>query len=234
MKNQYVADINDFRKYGLIRALLSDGALSCGIFWLLTTDDMRNDGQFLEYLDKPERWKKYDAELFHKLHGMVHTHRARTVTRVQQDAILPNARYVDDFIPDNAAARTTLFQDVLSRLHGIDVVFFDPDNGLEIKSRPYGRMNSSKFLFFHEVKQSYQFGHSLLIYQHFPREERQGYMKKRVTQLKQVTDESAIFSFATSNVCFFLIAQAKHHETLKNGIELVRQRWGTQFDVAAY
>jgi len=59
-------------------------------------------------------------------------------------------------------------------------------------------------------------------------------MKKRVTQLKQATDGSTIFSFATSNVCFLLIAQAKHHETLKNGIELVRQRWGTQFDVATY
>jgi hypothetical protein len=51
MKNQYIADINDYRKYGLIRTLSDSGKIRVGICWMLTPDDNRTDGQFTNYLN---------------------------------------------------------------------------------------------------------------------------------------------------------------------------------------
>jgi hypothetical protein len=45
MKNQYVADVNDFRKYGLIRGLAEGNDLRTAVCWMLTPDDWRADGR---------------------------------------------------------------------------------------------------------------------------------------------------------------------------------------------
>ena len=36
MKHQYVGDINDYRKYALLRALSAGGANRIGVCWMLT------------------------------------------------------------------------------------------------------------------------------------------------------------------------------------------------------
>lgn len=41
MKNQYVGDIGDYGKYGLMR-FLRDAGVSIGINWYLTPDDGRH------------------------------------------------------------------------------------------------------------------------------------------------------------------------------------------------
>ena len=110
MKNKYVADINDFRKYGLLRALLASNGLKCGVFWLLTEADASNDGELVRYLKRPTRAEQLDSELFHKLRHMVHTHKDRTVARVRQETLLPRTQFFEDLIPDNVLARTAAFQ----------------------------------------------------------------------------------------------------------------------------
>lgn len=39
VKHQYVGDINDYRKYALLRALSAGGANRIGVCWMLTPDD---------------------------------------------------------------------------------------------------------------------------------------------------------------------------------------------------
>ncbi|CAA9432540.1 MAG: hypothetical protein AVDCRST_MAG37-733 [uncultured Rubrobacteraceae bacterium] len=51
MKNQYFGDVSDYRKYGLLRVLSSEGEISTGVCWMLTPSDGRTDGRKLEYLD---------------------------------------------------------------------------------------------------------------------------------------------------------------------------------------
>ncbi len=231
MKNQYVGDINDFRKYGLIRSLLSGGALTCGVFWMLTENDTRNDGNILKYLDKESSADSLDPELFHKLKHMVHTFNDRTVARIKQEGILPRTHFFEDLIPDSKAEREVAFKSGLANLAECDLIFFDPDNGLEIKSKPIGHKNSKKFLYLDEVEKTFSSGHSVLVYQHFPRIERKTYISNRVSELKARTHDSTIFSFATGYVCFFLVAQAAHLDMLGTGVESVRMRWGSQFTV---
>lgn len=231
MKNQYVADINDFRKYGLIRSLLTGSSLACGVFWMLTDDDTGNDGNILKYLDKTTSSESLDPELFQKLKHMVHTFKDRTVARIQQEAILPRTLYVEDLIPDDAPKRDAIFKSGMSRLAECDLIFFDPDNGLEIKSKRKGQKNSNKFLYLSEVQHAYSLGQSLLIYQHFPRIERQTYIASRIAQLKACTGGNTVFSFSTGYVCFFLVAQAAHLDHLRTGMESVKTRWSSQFKV---
>lgn len=49
MKHQYVGDINDYRKYALLRALSSGGTNQVGVCWMLTPDDGGADGAKLAY-----------------------------------------------------------------------------------------------------------------------------------------------------------------------------------------
>lgn len=56
MKNQYFGDINDFRKYGILRALAGP-PLSLVVSWMLTPDDGSTDGEFISYLSEPRRWE---------------------------------------------------------------------------------------------------------------------------------------------------------------------------------
>jgi hypothetical protein len=50
MKDQYFGDINDYRKYGLLRAILDSGRFKLFIAWMLTPDDGTTDGKFISYL----------------------------------------------------------------------------------------------------------------------------------------------------------------------------------------
>jgi hypothetical protein len=60
MKDRYFGDINDYRKYGLLRALQSYGDGHLLVAWMLTPDDGGRDGGLRSYLDDPSAWAKYD------------------------------------------------------------------------------------------------------------------------------------------------------------------------------
>lgn len=229
MKNQYVGDINDYRKYGLIRALAGEDAFRVGVFWMLTANDSRNDGQFLDYLGQPKQWRQHDPVLFDNLHGIIHKHRQRTVSLVQELSILPGAAFAGSPLHDDAKSREKVLLAAFESFSGHELVFFDPDNGLEIRSKPLGRKNSNKYLYFSEVKQAFARGHSSIIYQHFPRINRDLYIAERTRQLWKATGTPTIFSFSTSFVCFFVVPQQEHIAFFNERLEVVRSRWGNQF-----
>ena len=70
MKNQYFGDINDYRKYGLLR-LLAGAGLSVGVCWLLTPNDGGVDGERRSYLLKPGRWRKHNPNLYDLLRPLL-------------------------------------------------------------------------------------------------------------------------------------------------------------------
>ena len=53
MKNQYLGDVGDYGKYGLLR-YLANNDIRIGVNWYLTADDGSNDGKFVSYLNKDE------------------------------------------------------------------------------------------------------------------------------------------------------------------------------------
>ena len=64
VKQQYLGDANDYRKYALLRHFAEGGRIRIGVCWMLTAPDGRNDGSHLAYLDKPAKFRRFDPELF--------------------------------------------------------------------------------------------------------------------------------------------------------------------------
>lgn len=90
MKDQYFGDINDYRKYGLLRTLAGAG-LSVGVCWLLTPDDGGGDGQLRSYLTKPWRWRQYDPELYDRLQRLRHPGASRSVRDAREWGLISGA-----------------------------------------------------------------------------------------------------------------------------------------------
>lgn len=65
MKNQYVCDIGDYGKYGLLRFLAQHG-IRIGINWYLTKNDFSTDGNKTKYLEKDSEGI-YDPVVFNGL-----------------------------------------------------------------------------------------------------------------------------------------------------------------------
>jgi hypothetical protein len=232
MKNQYFGDINDYRKYGLLRLLTNRGEIKTAVCWMLTPDDGRGDGGFIGYLEQPNKWQGFDAPLFERLRELVLRQRLRDVRGAETSAILPASRFASGFLPDDADGRARYFDAFVDLARGCELVFFDPDNGIEVKSKPYGRKDSSKFLYWREIERLWSAGHSLLIYQHFPHVKRRPYIEGKACELSVRTRAPEIISFRTSHVVFFLVPQADRLEFFEERSEKVGSDWERQILVA--
>ena len=228
MKNQYFGDINDYKKFGLLRSILSTSNLSILIAWMLTEDDGSTDGKFIQYLQEPDKWKHYDPTLYNELSRLLSQNTARKVSLIEDSAILNGSHYYSKHVPDLALDRTTWFDDLTSASNDCDLIFLDPDNGLEITSKPYGRKNSSKFLYWKEVSSLWSTGKSLLIYQHFIREKRAVFIDRMLRKLSETTNQSVVDAFSTSNVVFLLALQPIHAAYHLPIVNSVNNTWSDQ------
>lgn len=231
MKNQYFGDINDYLKYGLLRVIIRASALRTQVVWMLTPDDPGTDGQFVSYLNNPAEWAHYDPDLFRHLKELLARGAPRCVYRMERSSILPDAKYFSAIVPDSAEARSAWFQSLLEQSRDRELVFLDPDNGLEVKSRPYGRKYSSKHLFWREVEAFWASGKSLLIYQHFPREKRAHFIRRKLGELSHAAPNSLVEAFYTSRVVFFMALQPSHQRFHPAIVDSVQSSWAGQIQI---
>ena len=93
MQDNYVGDIGDYGKYGLLRNVTAAG-LQLAVNWYRVVlppsneqDDgeciscskkpKQKDGKYTSYLEHPEKYRHYDPELFDCLAGIVHGQKRR-------------------------------------------------------------------------------------------------------------------------------------------------------------
>jgi hypothetical protein len=229
MKNQYFGDVNDYRKYGLLRALQRIGGVRVGVCWMLTPDDGRTDGKFISYLSEPKRWRSYDPELFDFLATAVPN--GRHVNTLREKDFMPDALFFEEIIPDNRHDRALAMSVSREMFKACDLVFFDPDNGMEVMSCQAGQKYSSKYLLWSEVVGQYKAGSSVLLYQHFRREERRTFIATMAAEFQNRTGCVSVICFKTSNVTFFLLAQASHLDALLRSAAHVSKGWDGQIEV---
>jgi hypothetical protein len=220
MKNQYFGDINDYRKYRILSRLAEQG-LRLGVVWMLTSDDGGTDGRKIEYLDDPARWRGLDPALFDFLHSRVVAERRRDVACLEGADLFGGARFVRDPVPEERVERSAWLSRALDTVDRCDVVFFDPDNGLVGRSESLGRRPSVRHLFWHEALLAYERGHSLMIYQHFPRKPRDDYAKAVAARLESATGAPRVEALATSGVLFLLAAQERHADAMQQAVASV-------------
>lgn len=225
MKNQYFGDINDYKKYGLLRVLSNSGEISIGVCWMLTESDGRTDGQFLSYLDQADRWQRFDPELFDYLFRQVRVNDERNVLSMEGAGVLPATNFYSTLLSDSIDARFRYFDEMREQFCNVDLVFFDPDNGLEVPSKPIGQKNSNKYLYWHELNKTYSEGHSVLVYQHFIREKRDDFIKRLVDSMRLQTGASEVYVFRTPQVLFLLASQPDHVDHFRHQTKLLRDSW---------
>ena len=228
MKDQYFGDINDYRKYGLLRAIIRASGLRILVAWMLTPDDGSTDGKFISYLEHPGKWSHHDPVLFQKIKALLASGRKRRVGLIDGSGLIPKAEYFSSLVPDTASGRCSWFNSLAQRAQGSDCVFLDPDNGLEVKSKAFGGKDSSKFLYWRELEALWASGKSLLIYQHFIREKRLNFIQRMLEALKNATPGSFVEAFSTPHVVFLMALQPEHQEFHRAIVSSVQENWGGQ------
>jgi hypothetical protein len=126
------------------------------------------------------------------------------LSRVEESGTIPGATFVDEIVPDQLAARKGWMARALAQFAGANLIFFDPDNGIEVKSTKKGHKKSSKFVYWDEIAEAHGAGHSLLIYQHFGRVKRDIFCAGLAQRLREVTKASGIWTIHTPHVLFLL------------------------------
>lgn len=170
MQDRYVGDIGDYVKLALLRAV-SPGHKP-GILWWHYPDEAHNlDGRHIGYLDDPARWRGLDPELYDSLCKTV-TGGSRNLAALQSAGLVEGASYVDDFIPtlgpasERRVARRDWFDRARAATHHCDLLFLDPDNGLETKGFDAGATRAGKSVALAELAALRAEGRSIIVYHH--------------------------------------------------------------------
>ncbi|MFY0692159.1 MAG: hypothetical protein JXR14_09600 [Paracoccaceae bacterium] len=128
-----MGDIGDYVKLALLRNLARGRRL--GIAWYLFPDEGHNDdGKHISYLSNPQKWRHLDPELFDRLGDVVA--QDRSLRSLEQSGILEKTTFSRQEVyserppKERVDWRSKWFQGVLDELHGCDLVFADPDNGI--------------------------------------------------------------------------------------------------------
>lgn len=231
MKNQYFGDIYDYIKYGLLRQLSSYGKLSTVVCWMLTQNNKRRDGHRTAYLRAPGSWRRFDPPVFDCLRTAVFDRKERNVRAIEKSGLLPECRFYSKLLTDGFAERRKYFDAFLDSARGKELVFFDPDNGLAVKSVKYGQKGSSRYIFWHEIKQSFSADHSLLVYQHMPPKPRDPLVRNLVRGLARSTGSGLVYVYRTQQVAFFLVPQLKQMEQFDEVASRIRATWGDLLEI---
>jgi len=243
MQNRYVGDIGDYGKYALLRSIAGTG-LTLGVNWYLTPDENHNsDGKHTSYLHK-KNFSDYDNELYYILKTIVENDR-RNVSSVQKSGVLPlNTMYYDSILDltgnTNPLKRRMLRQSwhnaALSSLKDCEIVFLDPDNGLQVKSVSLTGQKGNKYIGLDELKDYYKLGKSVIFYNHRERKQEEDYLEKfRKLQVdsnfKGAEWLGLKFSRGTTRDYIFVL-QPRHFYQIKAQCEaLINTAWKENFSL---
>lgn len=225
MKNRYFGDIYDYVKYALIRQLTDSGDTAAVVCWMLTDDDGGKDGHRTEYLRDPGVWRSFAPSVFDFLQDQVVGRKVRNVKAIEEGSLIPNCRFFSKILTDDPAHREEYFEQFLEFASNAGFVFFDPDNGVEIKSVKYGKKKSSKYLFWDEVDRANDIQRSLLIYQHLPPKPRRPLIERIADDLLQVCRRDIIFAIQSAKVAFFLVPNRDSIPTTRRSVSAIETKW---------
>lgn len=112
----------------------------------------------------------------------------------------------------------------LKRLHKQDVIFLDPDNGLEVKSKKLHSKHGNKYTTYKEAADYYAQGSTVIIYNHRDRKPESEYLK-RFHQFENMekTKNAKMFYLRDSRYSvrdYLFLTQERHFSVLEGAIDL--------------
>jgi hypothetical protein len=221
MQDKYVGDVGDFGKLTLLRHLVRRSRLRLGVVWCTVSgnrernvdgSEKNNDGShraFLSYTGK-HRVDHCDAELFSGLAQFSDVPR-RKIERLHPFTLASS--FFGTSIEDSP--RQEWLKAALDRVQSEELVFFDPDNGINFDE---SCIPSPKHISLQELQRFWDRGQSLLIYHHLNRK-KGGHRADIIGVERQLGErfnaEIRHFHFrrGTSRV-LFLIIQSCHEKSL--------------------
>jgi hypothetical protein len=246
MQNRYVGDLGDFAKYALLRSIADKSGFKLGVVWCLFENELHNcDGRHTSYLQRGE-FRNLDPVLHDRLALIVRSGRrsVRTISRVK---IFPSDTVLFDspIAPSNRmrvdgaareAYRTRWISQALAATLTCELIFFDPDNGLEIPSVPKHGPKAGKYIFLDELNSFWQRGQSLIIYHHLNRsasvQDQTCAVKNRIlTKFADAEIVNSLLFRRGSCRHFWIIGQATHSAELRSGVEtMLASGWSRYFE----
>jgi hypothetical protein len=250
VQDRYVGDIGDFGKYGLLRALCGDGQ-SLGVVWYLVPDEGGNgNGAHVGYLDPTPAnlrgFRTCDPALYDALGEIVHTG-TRSVRSISERAVLPPGTvfYEEPLsfhgMPGIGPAATKVRLDhrsgwvhrALDATRECDVVFADPDNGLESGTQRHHR-KGPKFAYYDELAPYAQRGQSLVVYHHLHRSySTREQIHERLDQIGERLGEPFVLLYRRGTLrAFFVVPSVVHRGMLYGWARrFVEGCWGQHFTI---
>ena len=122
-----------------------------------------------------------------------------------------------------AQNRDKWHSEALKKLHNQDIIFLDPDNGLEVKStKPYSK-NGNKYTTYEEAADYYAQDSTVIIYNHRDRKPENEYLK-RFYQFKNMeeTKNAKMFYLRASRYSvqdYLFLVQERHFSDLERAID---------------
>ena len=258
MQDRYTGDVGDFGKYGLLRQLCglhdSEAAqpLKLGVVWYRpdpasVINDPLDDGKHTTYLcpKHEKQFKPCDPPLYDALREIVECN-SRCVEAVERAGLLgPDAVFHAARVPGppprargeaRTVGRQRWVKDALEATAGCDVVFLDPDNGLEPKGAPITSAKAPKYAYREEVGKWSKRGQSLVIYHHLGRnrphrDQIAGWLERLRNEFEPHDIFALRFRRGTSRA-FFVLATAEHTPTLRERAKaLTAAPWSKHFDL---
>jgi hypothetical protein len=201
MKNQYVGDLSDFAKYGILRALAGVGrqqVFRLGVVWYLTPDH-GGGGSHIRYLSepRPNRYSEADPHLYGRLRHVV-DRLGRDVRHVQAAGVLParTAFYSEPLtfrqipprrIADRLQQRAAWLDGALAAMARCDLVILDPDNGLAPPGVRRHTDAGTQYTFLDELRSFVDLGKAVVLIQFFRRDvPRTEQIRQRVHEIRAV------------------------------------------------
>src|ERR1700691_2068017 len=97
VKVQYFGDVNDYRKFALLRLLAEVGGFKIGVCWMLTEADDSKEGGNRKYLEQAAKWCGYDPGLFNMLAKAPALPQLSDLQRIENEEIVPDATFFNEF-----------------------------------------------------------------------------------------------------------------------------------------
>lgn len=222
MKNQYFGDVRDLFKYDLLQRILNEmSSLQRLAFIPMLTkyDPKRGDGNKRDFdrAKKGGRPGTNNDRLVKFLEGYKEIDRnKRDFTEIGEYfksesievVIYKGHEYFDKM------SREEYFKNIPGEYLNNPLIFVDPDIGLQIGNP------TEKHVLYQEVKYLYDRmdeDSTLMIYQHFPREDHTKYLSRRTNELKEQTKNLPIW-ITDNEIIFFLLTKNDELKSQLDGI----------------
>ena len=226
-----------------------------GVIWYKTIpgtrENAQNHGKFIRFLDESDennrRFKACDGDLYEALRHVVEP--VRSIDALQRVLagqcpdfragvpLLPGAAYwsKDENVrhgkKKSTCPRADWFQSAFEATAGCDLVFLDPDNGIECANLRPTQGKSRKYVFRCEVGKLISRGQSVVVYHHTGFKvpaEKQVRQHLRILADKIKPSDRPFGVLFHRGVCraFLILPVQKHYAALLERTNALVQKWG--------